>query len=34
MNIFVQVDAFSNRSELQLFEEWVLTAQTYKKPTD
>jgi len=34
MNIFVQVDAFSNRSELQLFEEWVLTAQTYKKPAD
>ena len=33
-NIFVQVDAFSNETELQLFEEWVLTAKTYKKPAD
>jgi len=32
-NIFVQVDAFSNNAELQLFEQWVLTAQTYKKPS-
>jgi SAM-dependent methyltransferase len=33
-NIFVQVDAFSNKDELRLFEEWMLTAQTYKKPSE
>ncbi len=33
-NIFVQVDAYSNQSELELFEAWVLTAQTYMMPDE
>ena len=33
-NIFIQVDAYSNSEELEMFEDWVLTAKTYKKPKD
>jgi len=31
--IFVQVDAYNNDTELQLFKDWVLTAKTYMKPS-
>ena len=33
-NIFIQVDAYSNSEELEMFEAWVLTAKTYKKPEE
>lgn len=33
-NIFIQVDAFSDQNELELFEAWVLTAKTYLKPKE
>ncbi len=31
---FVQVDAYQNDAELELFEAWMLTAQTYCKPEE
>jgi len=31
---FVQVDAYRNDEELQIFEDWVLTARTYCKPEE
>lgn len=31
---FVQVDAYRNDSERALFEDWMLTAQTYLKPDE
>lgn len=33
-NIFIQVDAYTSEYELELFKEWVLTAETYMKPVD
>lgn len=33
-NIFIQVDAYNNDEEKQLFETWMLTAKTYLKPTE
>lgn len=31
-NIFIQVDSYTSDEELELFQEWVLTAETYLKP--
>ena len=31
---YVQVDAYRNDSERQIFEDWMLTAKTYGKPED
>ena len=31
-NIFIQVDAYHNDQERELFEQWMLTAKTYLKP--
>lgn len=31
---FVQVDAYRNEAERELFEDWMLTAKTYAKPAD
>lgn len=31
-NAFVQVDAYRNESERELFEEWMLTAKTWLRP--
>ena len=31
---FIQVDAYRNSEERQLFEDWMLTARTYGKPGD
>lgn len=33
-NAFVQVDAYRNDAELELFEAWMLTAKTYLKPEE
>ena len=32
-NIFIQVDAYTDDEEKKLFEDWVLTAKTYLKPS-
>lgn len=34
VNCFVQVDAYRNDAERNLFEAWMLTAKTYGKPSD
>ena len=31
---YIQVDAYRNESERQIFEDWMLTAKTYGKPQD
>ena len=31
-SIFIQVDAYTSDSELAMFQEWVLTAETYMRP--
>ena len=31
---FIQVDAYRNETELELFKDWMLTAQTYMKPEE
>ena len=31
---FLQVDAYRNDDELQLFKDWMLTAKTYLKPNE
>lgn len=31
---YIQVDAYRNEAERQIFEDWMLTAQTYGKPED
>ena len=33
-NIFIQVDAYNNDEEKELFETWMLTAKTYLKPLE
>ena len=33
-NIFIQVDAYNNQNEKDLFEIWVLTAKTYLMPDE
>lgn len=33
-NIFVQVDSYENENEKKIFEDWMLTAETYLKPKD
>lgn len=33
-NCFVQVDAYRNENEKELFEAWMLTAKTYLKPDE
>ena len=33
-NIFIQVDAYTSEDELELFQEWVLTAKTYMRPDE
>ena len=33
-NIFIQVDSYENENEKQIFEDWMLTAETYLKPKD
>ncbi len=32
--IFIQVDAYTNEKELEIFKEWVLTAKTYLRPVE
>lgn len=34
VNCFVQVDAYRDEAEKELFEAWMLTAKTYGKPED
>ncbi len=31
-NAFIQVDAYRNENELEIFKDWMLTAKTYLKP--
>jgi hypothetical protein len=31
---YIQVDAYRNEVERQIFEDWMLTARTYGKPED
>ena len=33
-NIFIQVDAYNNEKEKEIFEDWLLTAKTYLKPKE
>jgi len=33
-NAFIQVDAYRNESELEIFKDWMLTAKTYLKPNE
>jgi ubiquinone/menaquinone biosynthesis C-methylase UbiE len=33
-NIFIQVDAYSNDRELEMFKSWMLTAKTFMKPVE
>lgn len=33
-NIFIQVDAYTSEDELELFQEWVLTAETFMRPEE
>lgn len=33
-SIFIQVDSYTSDHELELFKEWVLTAETYLKPEE
>ena len=33
-NAFIQVDAYRNDEELELFKDWMLTAKTYLKPEE
>ncbi len=33
-NAFIQVDAYRNDEELELFKDWMLTAKTYLKPNE
>ncbi len=33
-NIFIQVDAYSDKRELEMFQAWVLTAKTYMMPDE
>ena len=32
--IFIQVDAYRNKSDLEVFEKWVLTAKMYLQPDE
>ena len=32
--IFIQVDAYQNKNDLELFKKWVLTAKTCLKPNE
>jgi len=33
-NAFIQVDAYRDEAELELFKDWMLTAKTYLKPQE
>ena len=33
-NIFIQVDAYNDKKDLELFKKWVLTAKTCLKPNE